>query len=68
MKLPWKIFWLLLARQDHAPKTFQGLSKQMPDAVFPAVFHSFGLMNKTSARSIQPFLRSTRNQPSLFFL
>ena len=25
-------------------------------------------MNSTSARSIQPFRRSTRNQPSLFFL
>ena len=30
--------------------------------------HPFGLMNNTSARSIQPLRRSMRNQPSLFFL
>jgi hypothetical protein len=28
--------------------------------------HAFGLMNNTSARSIQPLRRSMRNQPSLF--
>ena len=30
------------------------------------IYH-FGLMNNTSARSIHPLRRSTRNQPSLFF-
>ena len=30
--------------------------------------YDLGLMNNTSPRSIQPFLRSTRNHPLLFFL
>ncbi len=34
---------------------------------WPFLFDYFGLINRTSPRSIQPFLRSTRNQPSLFF-
>lgn len=33
----------------------------------PECFQVFGLMNRTSPRSIHPFRRSTRNQPSLFF-
>ena len=30
--------------------------------------HGFGMMNRTSPRSIQPLRKSTRNQPSPFFL
>ena len=35
--------------------------------LIPMFSQGFGLMNKTSARSIHPFRKSTRNQPSLFF-
>ena len=39
----------------------------IPHHPVPPVGDSFGLMNSTSARSIHPDLKSTRNQPSLFF-